>query len=67
MYGTYCDYKGLAFNHSDNGQKSVRACVTLFYYLQAKHQIPVKKSDNLPYLPINFSYKYCFASAPYDI
>ena len=34
----------LAFHHSISRQKSVRAHVTLFYCLQAKLQIPVKKS-----------------------
>ena len=34
----------LAFHLSVNGQKSVRARVTLFHQLQAKHQIPIKKS-----------------------
>ena len=37
-------YRLLAFHHSVNGQKSVRARVTLFHQLQAKHQIPIKKS-----------------------
>ena len=35
---------GIAFNHSFKGQKLVRARVTLFHQLQAKHQIPIKKS-----------------------
>ena len=34
----------LAFHLSVDGQKSVRARVTLFHQLQAKHQIPIKKS-----------------------
>ena len=34
----------IAFHLSVNGQKSVRARVTLFHQLQAKHQIPIKKS-----------------------
>ena len=33
-----------AFHHRVNGQKSVRAHVTLFYYLQAKHHILLQKS-----------------------
>ena len=37
-------YEYLAFHLSVNGQKSFRARVTLFHQLQAKHQIPIKKS-----------------------
>ena len=48
----------LAFHHSVNGQKWVRAHVMLFYYFQANYQIPIKKSVKI---------KYCPASALYDI
>ena len=57
-----------AFHHSVNRQQSVRAHVTLFYYHQAKHQIPVKKSlkklqdnlDNLLYIFVTNIVHYHF-------
>ena len=66
-------YITLAFHHSVHGQKLVRARLTLFYHLQVKHQIPVKKyvkkkfHDNFAYLLVYICYKYCSASAPCDI
>ena len=53
----------LAFHNSVNGQKSVRASVTLhvLLYLQAKHQIPVKISVKNNFITIYICYKYCFA------
>ena len=63
----------LAFHLSLNGQKSVRPGVTLFYYLQAKHQISVKNSvkNNLMAIQLTildiFVTNIVLHSAPYDI
>ena len=49
----------LAFHHSVNGQKSVRA--SLMLHVLAKHQIPVKISVKNNFIAIYICYKYCSA------